>query len=45
MKRKDYKETKEELNAVLEYINLDNEIERMEKIETFKLGLKEGNWL
>lgn len=37
--------TKEELNAVLEYINLDDEIERIEKIETFKLGLKEGNWL
>ena len=37
--------TKEELKAVLEYINLDDEIERIEKIETFKLGLKEGNWL
>ncbi len=37
--------TKEELNAVLEYINLDDEIERIEKIETFKLGLKEGNWI
>lgn len=37
--------TKEELKAVLEYINLDDEIERIEKIETFKLGLREGNWL
>ena len=37
--------TKEELKAVLEYINLDDEIERIEKIETSKLGLKEGNWL
>lgn len=37
--------TKEELKAVLEYINLDDEIERIEKIETFKWGLKEGNWL
>lgn len=37
--------TKEELKAVLEYINLDDEIERIEKIETFKFGLKEGNWL
>ncbi len=37
--------TKEELKAVLEYINLDDEIERIEKIETFKLGLKKGNWL
>ena len=31
--------TKEELKAVLEYINLDDEIERIEKIETFKLWL------
>lgn len=37
--------TKEELKAVLEYINLDDEIERIEKIETFKLGLREENWL
>ena len=37
--------TKEELKAVLEYINLDDEIERIEKIETFKLGLRERNWL
>ena len=37
--------TKEELNAVLEYMSLDDDIERIEKIETFKLGLKEGNWL
>ena len=34
--------TKEELKAVLEYISLDDDIERLEKIETFKLGIKEG---
>ena len=33
---------KEELKAVLEYISLDEDIERLEKIETFKLGIKEG---
>ncbi len=37
--------TKEELQAVLEYISLDDDIEKIEKIETFKLGLKEGNSL
>lgn len=37
--------TKEELQAVLEYISLDDEIEKIEMIETFKLGLKEGNSL
>lgn len=37
--------TKEELQAVLEYISLDDDIERIEKIETFKLGIKEGNSL
>lgn len=34
--------TKEELKAILEYISLDDDIERLEKIETFKLGIKEG---
>ncbi len=34
--------TKEELQAVLEYISLDDNIEKIEKIETFKLGIKEG---
>lgn len=34
--------TKEELKAVLEYISLDDDIEKLEKIETFKLGIKEG---
>ena len=34
--------TKEELKAVLEYISLDDDIERLEKIATFKLGIKEG---
>ena len=37
--------TKEELSAVLEYIFLDDEIDKIEKIETFKLGIKEGNML
>lgn len=37
--------TKEELSAVLEYITLDDEIDKIEKIETFKLGIKEGNSL
>ncbi len=34
--------TMEELKAVLEYISLDDDIEKLEKIETFKLGIKEG---
>lgn len=34
--------TEEELKAILEYISLDDDIERLEKIETFKLGIKEG---
>lgn len=34
--------TKEELKDVLEYISLDDDIERLEKIEIFKLGIKEG---
>lgn len=34
--------TKEELKAVLEYISFDDDIEKLEKIETFKLGIKEG---
>ena len=37
--------SKEELSALLEYISLDDCIERIEKIETFKLGIKEGNML
>ena len=37
--------SKEELSALLEYISLDDCIERIEKIETFKLGIKEGNIL
>lgn len=37
--------SKEELNALLEYISLDDCIEKIEKIETFKLGIKEGNML
>ncbi len=32
----------EEQKALLEYISLDNDIEELEKIETFKLGIKEG---
>ena len=34
--------TMEELKAVLEYISLDDDIEKLEKIATFKLGIKEG---
>jgi len=34
--------TMEELKAVLEYISLDDDIEKLEQIETFKLGIKEG---
>lgn len=34
--------TIEELKAVLEYISLDDDIEKLEQIETFKLGIKEG---
>lgn len=37
--------TTEELQAVLEYISLEEDIEKIEKIETFKLGVKEGNLL
>lgn len=36
---------KEELQVLLEYINLDNCIEKLEKLEIFKLGIKEGNLL
>lgn len=43
--RKAIELTKEELNAVLNYISLKEKIEDLEKIEMFKLGLKEGNWL
>lgn len=37
--------TKEELNAILNYISLKEKIEDIEKVEMFKLGLKEKNWL
>lgn len=37
--------TKEELKAVIEYMNLKEKIEDIEKIEMFKLGLKEEKWL
>lgn len=39
------KSTDEELKAVLEVISLNNDIENLEIVETFKLGLKEGNLL
>lgn len=37
--------TKEELKAVIEYINLKEKIEDIEKVEMFKLGLKEAKCL
>lgn len=37
--------TSEELNAVINYISLKEKIEDIEKIEMFKLGLKESEWL
>ena len=36
---------REELKALLQYIDLDDKIKTIEKVETFKLGLKEGNSL
>lgn len=41
--REAIKLTKEELKAVIEYISLKEKIEDIEKVEMFKLGLKEGN--
>lgn len=40
--RKVVKLTMEELKAVLEYISLDDDIDKLETIEIFKLGIKEG---
>lgn len=37
--------TDEELKGLLEVINLNNDIQSLEIVETFKLGLKEGNFL
>lgn len=37
--------TKEKLNAIYDYILLTEKIENIEKVEIFKLGIKEGNLL
>lgn len=37
--------TKEELNAIYDYILLTEKIENIEKVEIFKLGIKEGKLL